>query len=237
MKLQVVFGLILICCNARAMRINAEPFGNPMVQDALEKLKNTLKTGNEKLGIPILDPFKADQLAINVNEDQIKLNANLSMCNANGLSGYDVINGDLSMSEDIVLSLHLSWPLVIANTKYDMKGKVDNFELFGNGDIKLSAQNFVLNTVVTFLWNGSLSSYLKVKNINLELSLQKLDFQATGLFNDEETSAILSALFSDMAPELISNEMVTSKIVELVTKKADEFLATKTLLEIIEMFL
>jgi len=50
----------------------AEPFGNPMIQDALEKLKNTLKTGNEKLGIPILDPFKADRLAINVNEDEIK---------------------------------------------------------------------------------------------------------------------------------------------------------------------
>ncbi|EGI67052.1 hypothetical protein G5I_04389, partial [Acromyrmex echinatior] len=236
MKLQVVFGIVLICCNARAMRIN-EPFGNPMIQDALEKLKNTLKTGNEKLGIPILDPFKADQLAVNINEDEIKLNANLSTCNVNGLSGYDVINGDLTMSEDIVISLHLSWPLVTANTKYDMKGKVDNFELFGNGNIKLSAQNFVLNTTVTFLWNGSLNSYLKVKNINLELSLQKLDFQATGLFNDEETSTLLSALISDMAPELISNEMVISKIVAFVTKKADDFLATKTLLEIIEMFL
>ncbi|KYM89100.1 hypothetical protein ALC53_02483, partial [Atta colombica] len=201
----------------------------------LEKLKNTLKTGNEKLGIPILDPFKADRLAINVNEDEIKLNANLSTCNANGLSGYDVINGDLSMAKDIVLSLHLSWPLITANTKYDMKGKVDNFELFGNGDIKLSAQNFVLNTVVTFLWNGSLNSYLKIKNINLKLSLQKLDFQATGLFNDEETSAILSALISDMAPELIGNEMITNKIVELITKKTDDFLATKTILEIIEM--
>ncbi|XP_018360149.1 PREDICTED: uncharacterized protein LOC108759290 isoform X1 [Trachymyrmex cornetzi] len=237
MKLQVVFGLILICYNARAMRINAEPFENSLIQDALEKLKDTMKTGSEKLGIPILDPFKADQLAINVNEDEIKLNANLSMCNANGLSGFDVINGDLNMSEDIVISLHLSWPLVTANTKYDMKGKIDNFELFGNGDIKLSVQNFVLNTTVTFLWDGSLTSYLKIKNINLELSLQKLDFQATGLFKDEETSAILSALISDIAPELIGSEMVTSKIVELVTKKADDFLATKTLLEIIEMLL
>ena len=62
-----------------------------------------------------------------------------------------------------------------------------------------------------------------------------MQFQATGLFNDEETSAILSALISDMAPELIGNEMITSKIVELVTKKADDFLATKTILEIIEM--
>ena len=64
-----------------------------------------------------------------------------------------------------------------------------------------------------------------------------MQFQATGLFNDEETSTLLSALISDMAPELISNEMVISKIVAFVTKKADDFLATKTLLEIIEMFL
>lgn len=31
-----------------------------------------MKTGSTKLGLPILDPFKADQLAINVNEDVIK---------------------------------------------------------------------------------------------------------------------------------------------------------------------
>ncbi|XP_018311642.1 uncharacterized protein [Mycetomoellerius zeteki] len=234
MKLPIVFGLILICCNARAMKIN-EPFGNPLIQDFLEKLKNTMKTGSTKLGLPILDPFKADQLAINVNEDVIKLNANLSKVNANGLSGYDIINADLNMSGDIVIVIHLSWPLITANTNYDMKGKIDNFEIFGNGDIKLSAQNFVFNTVVTFLWDGNVNSYLKVKDIKLLLSLQKLDFKATGLFNDEETSAILSAMVSDMAPEFISNEMITSKIVELVTKKLDDFLSTKTLLEILKM--
>ncbi|XP_018392812.1 PREDICTED: uncharacterized protein LOC108771903 [Cyphomyrmex costatus] len=236
MKLQVVFGLILICYNAMAMRIN-EPLKNQIVEDFLEKLKSMLETGNEKLGLPVLDPYKADQLAFDVNEDVIKLNANLSKVNANGLAKYNVINGDLDMSDDVVLAIHLSWPLVTASTDYAMKGKIESFEVFGDGNINLSAHNFVLNTVLTFLWDKQLTSYLTVKDIKLDLSLQKLDFKATGLFNDEETSTVLSAIVSEMAPELISDERITSKIIELVTKKLNEFLETKTVLEIIQMIL
>lgn len=49
-----------------------DKFGNSMMEGFLEKFKDTLKTGDEKLGIPVLDPFKAEELALNLKEDIIK---------------------------------------------------------------------------------------------------------------------------------------------------------------------
>lgn len=43
-----------------------------MIKEFLKKFKTILKTGNEKLGLPILDPFNADRLEIKLNEEKIK---------------------------------------------------------------------------------------------------------------------------------------------------------------------
>ena len=37
----------------------------------LEKFKETIKNGNEKLGIPVLDPLNAKQLNLNINEKEL----------------------------------------------------------------------------------------------------------------------------------------------------------------------
>lgn len=42
-----------------------------MMLNFLNKLKTILKTGHEKLGLPVLDPFNADQLEIKLNEEKI----------------------------------------------------------------------------------------------------------------------------------------------------------------------
>lgn len=42
-----------------------------MFEKLLEKFKIILKTGNESLGIPVLDPFYAEQISINLNEEII----------------------------------------------------------------------------------------------------------------------------------------------------------------------
>lgn len=47
-------------------------YGNKMIENFLIKFKTTLKTGDEKLGIPILDPYNAERLEINLKEDTIK---------------------------------------------------------------------------------------------------------------------------------------------------------------------
>ncbi|XP_011699340.1 PREDICTED: uncharacterized protein LOC105456758 [Wasmannia auropunctata] len=230
MKL-LAFGLILICCNAQEMRIN-EKYGNKLVEDFLIKFKEVLRTGNDTLGIPKCDPFNADEIKINVHEDQIKVNANLTKVNVNGLSEYDVINGDFKLGGNLALILPLSWPLVVASINYAIKGKADVFEIYGNGEINLSAHDFAFDVEINFVLDGE---YLKVKGITLKLSLRKLEFKATGLYNDEELSTILSALISDMAPDLIGDETIISKVIELVTNLLDKFLSDITLSEILKM--
>jgi len=65
-----------------------------------------------------------------------RLNALATKVNVNGLSGYDIINADYTMSELVVFNLHLSWPLIAATTDYSIKGNVDIFEIYGNGEIR-----------------------------------------------------------------------------------------------------
>lgn len=57
--------------------------------------------------------------------------------NVNGLSEFDVNKADFVMlDKSITLALNLSWPLVMASTNYSINGKVDVFEIYGNGQMK-----------------------------------------------------------------------------------------------------
>jgi len=49
-----------------------DKFANGLMENFLKKLKDIMKTGNSSLGIPVLDPFIADQLTLNLNEEPIK---------------------------------------------------------------------------------------------------------------------------------------------------------------------
>ncbi|XP_011699345.1 PREDICTED: uncharacterized protein LOC105456759 [Wasmannia auropunctata] len=235
MKL-LAFGLILICCNAQAMRINGK-YGNSLVEGFLEKLKAIMKTGNDTLGIPILDPFNADEMKIDVHEDQINVDGSLTKVNANGLSEYDIINGDFELGGNLVLILHLSWPLVVASTNYDIKGNAADFEIFGKGEMNLSAKEFAFNTTIYLSMDGGMQGHLKVQDMALKLSLKKLDFKITGLFDDEDLSALLSSMISDMAPKLADDEKIIYEIIEVVKQLIDEFCSTMTVEEILKLVL
>ncbi|XP_071571354.1 uncharacterized protein [Temnothorax nylanderi] len=236
----VTFGLILLCCNVWAAKTNlASKFGNKMLEDFLKKFKTILKTGNETLGIPILDPFNADRLDIRLNEEKIKLDALLTKANVIGLSEYDIINADYTWSiKEVVLKLHLSWPLSIAaSTNYSMNGKVDVFEIYGKGDIKMTAQKFTFDTEINFIMDGGITGHLKVKNMKLKLSLNSLDFHVTGLYDNDELSAVISAVISDMAPELISDDSIIKEVIPVISNQLDAFLSTMTVFELLKLIL
>ncbi|XP_012541300.1 uncharacterized protein LOC105839499 [Monomorium pharaonis] len=238
MKLLAVFGLILICYNVSATETSK--YAN-LLETFLIKFKTTMKTGDEKLGIPVLDPFKADRLAIDLKEDTINLNANLTKVNVNGLSEYDIIAANLAfsiVSGTVNLTIHLSWPLVAASTGYGLNAQIQDFELYGNGNMSLSAQEFVFETHIYFVMDeNKLNGYLKVDKMILNLSLKSLDFEATGIFDDDELSKIISAVISDMAPRLISDGKITNEIQKLIKQKLDAFLASMTFLEILQLFM
>lgn len=43
-----------------------------MFEDFLERFKVIMRTGNDTLGLPVLDPFTMDQIPIAIDEDIIK---------------------------------------------------------------------------------------------------------------------------------------------------------------------
>jgi len=62
-----------------------------------------------------------------------------------------------------------------------------------------------------------------------------LQFEATGLFGDDELSAILSAMISDMAPKLIGDETIANQISSIIRNKGNDLLSNITVLEILKM--
>ncbi|KAL0109682.1 hypothetical protein PUN28_014602 [Cardiocondyla obscurior] len=237
MKL-VVFGLILICCNVWAAEKNVtDKYASDLIEGFLKRFKDVLKTGSDKIGIPVLDPYNSDKLEFNVNEETIKLDALLTNVKVNGLSEYDIINGDFKLDlPNVLLNVQLSWPRISASTGYRMNGKIDMFEIYGDGGIKFAARGLAFKANVTLeIEGGIIKGYLKVKDIKLELSLTSLDLTATGLYNNEELSRILSAIISDMAPQLIGEEIIADKISLFVGNQLDSFLANKTLSDLLDL--
>jgi len=62
-----------------------------------------------------------------------------------------------------------------------------------------------------------------------------LQFEATGLFDDDELSAILSALISDLAPELIGDETIVNQISSIIKTKCNDLLSNITVSEILKI--
>lgn len=230
----ITFGIILICFNIWTVESRVlSQFGS--IVGFLEKFKTKLKNGDDKLGLPVLDPFDADRLEIKLNEEMINMDALLTKANAKGLSEYDIIKGEYDMGKIFVLNLHLSWPLIVASTDYSMKGKISDFEIYGKGDMKMSAHDFSFNTTMEFAIEGGLIGHLKITDIKLKLSLKSLDFHVTGLYDDDEMSSILSDLISDMAPDVISDDAVVNELIPFIRKPLDNFLASKTVLELLNL--
>lgn len=53
--------------------VEHDAFGSNVFEEFLEKLKTIMQTGNDTLGIPVLDPFIADQVGpILIDDEMIK---------------------------------------------------------------------------------------------------------------------------------------------------------------------
>ncbi|XP_011877833.1 PREDICTED: uncharacterized protein LOC105567516 [Vollenhovia emeryi] len=233
----VAFGLILICCNAWAAKTKFKDllYAENGLEDFLKKLKTTLKTGNESLGIPVLDPFHADRLQFNVDEDVVKLDAILTNVNANGLSEYDIVKSALTLLPPS-LDLHLSWPFISLNTDYSVNAIINGFNIYGKGAIKMSARGFAFDTNLNMTLEGGIfDGHVQIQDMKLKLSLKSLDLKVTGLFNDDDLSAILSAVISDMAPNILNNDTIVQEIIKLVKKYVNTFLCTKKLSELMKL--
>jgi len=233
----VAFGLILICCHVWAIEIDGQQTIKAQkwtkFEDFLERFKGILRNGDSSLGIPVLDPIAMSQLPLKIKQNDTDFEALLTNVKVDGLSAYTVNSGDFKLI-GFKVTLDLTWPLVVATTNYSMKGSVAGFQLYGDGDINISAHNFRYQTEIAFSLNGN---HLKTRQINSKISLGELDFRITGLFNNEEISELLSKLISDMVPQIIKDDHATiiKEVDPIIRKELDSFLATMTLADLLKL--
>ncbi|XP_029168831.1 uncharacterized protein LOC114938879 [Nylanderia fulva] len=237
MKIAITFGGLIcflsVIITATARNVYLERGTYNMFEDFLEKFKEVLRTGNDTFGIPVLDPFTADELPIAIDEDFLKLDGLLTNVRLEGLSGYDVNSGDFKIA-GLKLTMDLSWPSIVASTNYSINGNASNFQIYGHGEMKAAARDFSFEGEVVFGINGE---YLKVKSVGMKISLREFEFHATGIYDDDELSELLSAIISDMVPQLIQDyhDTITEIAGLLVIDKLNEFLSTMTLVELLKL--
>lgn len=72
----LIIALIIYCVNFFDSLLFADEKYNVtkqnMFEEFLEKFKTIMRTGNDTLGLPVLDPFTVDQVPIAINEEIIK---------------------------------------------------------------------------------------------------------------------------------------------------------------------
>lgn len=231
MKLAVFGALILLSCHVLAIETDENFLDNPSkftaFESLLEKFKAILKTGNASLGIPPVDPFTADKLPIQFNKEKTKVDALLKKVNVQGMSEYTVNSADYQIIS-LKVELNLTWPLVVANAEYKLQANVNDFNIFGKGDVGLVARNFDFAGVITFNVKGK---YLEVRCVQTKFFLKKMNIKITGLFDDEKLSELISTVLSDMLPQLIVDyqDAIAKKLNVIVTNVLNNFLSDKTL--------
>ncbi|XP_070515049.1 uncharacterized protein [Cardiocondyla obscurior] len=232
----VAYGIILIFCHALAIETDnnsGEVYARQtQLEKFLEKLKSSLQNGDSELGIPVLDPFTADKLSIKLKQlNLIDLQAFLTNVTVNSLSSYNVSSADFSLF-GLKANVDLIWSSIAASTNYSMNGQILAFNTYGNGEINAVLHDFRVQANVSFTLSGQ---YLKIKQLSVLVNLQTLDFNATGLYYDAETSELLSKTISNLIPLTLNETMVTNELNHILLPILNKFLSTKTLGDLLKI--
>ncbi|KAK1124712.1 hypothetical protein K0M31_006076 [Melipona bicolor] len=200
----------------------------------LEKFKEKIKNGDNKLGIPVLDPLKVNQVNVNVHEEEVSLEGYLKNLREKGLADYAVNRGDFSIV-GLVVNVSLLFNEIDLMTEYNINGTLMNqISLYGNGNIALVIKG--LNVSVD-LKLGVADQKIVVRDLVLNVHVQKFDLGMTGLFNDEDLSKTLSKAISEVLPDFIDDYQseVSAKASPIVANLLNKFLKNFTLNDLLDI--
>ncbi|XP_018311643.1 uncharacterized protein [Mycetomoellerius zeteki] len=241
----VAFGLILICCHAWAIEIDdnfAVVLSNiyqTNFKNFLEKYKSLLQNGNSGFmyGIPIRDPFIIERLPIEYNLStplgNIDLEGFLENLNLSCLASFN-INSPKFKLINMNAYIDLSWPLITANTNYSLEGNVFNYDIHKAGNMDGIAYNFRTIMNVDLKLKGL---HMQVQNVKSQILLEALNFNITGIYNDEDMSEIFSKTISDVIPKLIASNqnMIEYIINNIASQILNKYLLTITFMDLLKI--
>ncbi|XP_031850225.1 uncharacterized protein LOC116435129 [Nomia melanderi] len=239
-----VLAMILVSCHAFApgdleslAADEAEPYALTVdLKKFLESMKETLKKGDTRLNIPVLDPLKQDHLDVNLKEKIVELEATLDNLRVHHLSDYTVNKGELKMI-GFKVSVDLMWNEIDLMTLYKVThGKlIDALSFYGEGSIAAVIKNLQISVDIGLSANKE--GFLFVRELDLGVRLGGFDFSISGLYNDDEVSKILSQIISELVPEIVQDysEKVSDYGGELVTRLLNQVLSKITIDQLLEM--
>jgi len=164
---------------------------------------------------------------------KINFEALLTDLRVDGLSSYKVNNADFKVF-GLKFNMDLSFPLVVATTNYSMKGKAADFEIYGTGEMDAAAHDFRFQIEISFALKNQ---HIQIKSMSTKVSLRALDFHATGLNNDQETSETMSKTISKMVPKLIdtNQRLIVDNINKILKETINKYLSTITFKDLKKM--
>lgn len=97
------------------------------------------------------------------------------------------------------------------------------------------------SSISSIVWNVILINFLLliifvVPNFQQIFLFYRSQFNVTGLYNDNETSEMVSALVSTMAPQIIkeNQKTIVDYVNRIITQKLNNYLSTVTLVDLLK---
>ncbi|KAI4497088.1 hypothetical protein M0802_007834 [Mischocyttarus mexicanus] len=229
----IIFAAILICSNAFAF----EQKGKYDISDLkpfLERFKTVMKTGNESLKIPVLDPYDIKDEFYHVVLSYITADLNLKNLHMTNLSDYQVKDGKLHIvGLNVVVAFR--WEKIVVKSEYDINGVAANkYPIYGKGKVL----GIIKGLDVTCKCHmGMKREKLFISSVSSTINVESLDVKATGLYNDEKRSEEVSRKISEKGPEVIRKYPTQAGIImsEIAKKKLNLIIGNKTLKELLDL--
>ncbi|XP_066581983.1 uncharacterized protein [Prorops nasuta] len=231
----VLLAMALVSCHAMAYDSGMiRTFANSKLIGFLENFKSIMKTGNDTLGIPVLDPFKLAQQSFKLENEFITVDALLTALQVDSLSNYKVKDADFAVS-GLKLFSNFTWDEIKAKSGYVLDGLIAKvYPIYGHGEVSIALSGFDVDIALKL---GVRDKHLYVKEMSIHAALKCLRFHIYGLFDDESVSELISAALSDMIPQLLEDyqKELMEPVADYASNMLNERLKTMSFTDLIGM--
>ncbi|XP_065170757.1 uncharacterized protein [Atheta coriaria] len=214
---------------------------NKIFEDEVMQMFNctreVLDEGLPELGLPSLKDIEIPLITIDLKDLEIPGASGFIILNNTVISGLTNLElSDLKINPIIIgglgisIKAKLTLSLFVIATEYMGEFTINNYDIFGNGQLRHVMQNLVINLQTEIMFHNVRSVYLakfravpNVEDIKLEIS---------GFFNDEEQSALLSQLVEEEASSWVNGKSqdIADVIEEFVLNLGNIDIVSTTLL-------
>lgn len=166
----------------------------------LEKFRGRMYYGIPQLGIPVLEPFRLDEIDIDTDNPEI---GNLSLViqdlEVHRLSTFVVDRAKLSLIGPTI-SVNITVPQIYAEGHYNISGIVgDMFPLYGAGSFHATIYQFRLYANVVLGYSRG----MYIKKLDLDFTLDSINIKLENFMGGDDIGRLMNQVFQDLTPEAV----------------------------------